>query len=143
LLDEEKTKKANKMEFSSIIQDANLYKNVLPTQIVPMIDFVIPDKFNDETRSGLHTRSWLPLTMNAKRHVSKMCFLMLWKQGKKPEILLLRHFRSRGRVFSNQRRMMRITNGSTQELWFIFNVQFIGIPYNPLVVSKSHYRLLV
>ncbi len=63
------------------------------TTLIPHIDFVIPNEFNDAVECKISLSSILPKVIPELKHVSSA------------KILILPHFKTRGRVFSNQGRM--------------------------------------
>uniref|UniRef100_A0A2N9I012 TATA-binding protein interacting (TIP20) domain-containing protein n=1 Tax=Fagus sylvatica TaxID=28930 RepID=A0A2N9I012_FAGSY len=69
-------------------------KLALFATLIPHIEFVIPDKFND-VEFKAHLFSVLPTVVSDLKQVLRV------------RILLLQHFKTRGRVFSNQRSIMR------------------------------------
>ena len=70
--------------------------------LIPHIDFVIPKEF-DMMEFKVFLFSMLPEV------------ILDWKQVLLVSILILQYFRTRGRVFSNQRRMMK----ETQENYYL------------------------
>jgi hypothetical protein len=74
---------------------------------IPQIEFIIPNKFNDVNESKAHLFSVLPTVVPELKQVFRV------------RLLLLQHYKTRGRVFSNQRSMMR-----EQNIYFIFIFNF-------------------
>jgi hypothetical protein len=74
---------------------------------IPHIEFIIPNKFNDVNESKAHLFSVLPTVVPELKQVFRV------------RLLLLQHYKTRGRVFSNQRSMMR-----EQNIYFIFIFNF-------------------
>ena len=70
-------------------------KTVLFSTLHPHVDFVIPDIFTDVMVPKVLLLSVLLKVIPA------------FKQASSAQILILPHFKTRGRVFSNQRSMMR------------------------------------
>ena len=62
---------------------------------IPHIEFIIPDKFNDAMESKVPLFCVLPTVVPKLKQVFRV------------RLLLLQHYKTRGRVFSNQRSMMR------------------------------------
>jgi hypothetical protein len=87
-------------EDSTILEEGNV--NSFPTSI-PHIEFVIPDKFNEVMESTTSMFSILPTMVPDLKHVLRV------------RILLLQHYKTQGRVFSNERSMMR-----EHDIYFIF-----------------------
>ena len=65
---------------------------------IPHIEFIIPNKFNDVMESKAPLFSVLPTIVPELKQVFRV------------RLLLLQHYKTRGRVFSNQRSMMREQN---------------------------------
>ena len=70
-------------------------KPALFATLIPHIEFVIPDKFNDVMEFKAPLFSILSTVVPNLKQVLRV------------RILLLQHFKTRGRVFSNQGSMMR------------------------------------
>ena len=80
-----------------------------PTSI-PHIEFVILDKFNEVMESTTSLFSILPTVVPDLKQVLRV------------KILLLQHYKTRGRVFSNEGSMMR-----EQDVYFIFILINFGV----------------
>jgi hypothetical protein len=87
--------------------------------LIPHIDFVIPNIFSDVVEYQISLFSML----------SKV--IPDLKQASSVRILIIRHFKTQGRVFSNQRRMMRNVQRDyfnlvlfTSQLYFIGQLYF-------------------
>ena len=89
---------------STILEEDKMVSFLSP---IPYVEFIIPDKFNDVMKSKSPLFSVLPTV------VSKL------KQVFRVRLLLLQHYRTRGRVFSNQRSIM-----PEQNIYFIFIINF-------------------
>jgi hypothetical protein len=74
---------------------------------IPHIEFIIPNKFNDVMESKVLLFSILSTVVSELKQVFRV------------KLLLLQHYKTRGRVFSNQRSMMR-----EQNIYFIFIFNF-------------------
>ena len=74
---------------------------------IPHIEFIISNKFNDVMESKAPLFSVLPTIVPELKQVFRV------------RLLLLQHYKTRGRVFSNQRSMMR-----EQNIYFIFIINF-------------------
>ena len=79
----------------TMVSSAAKAKTVLFVILHPNIDFVIPDIFTDVTVPKTLLLSVFPKVVPTI------------KQTSSAQILILPHFKTRGRVFSNQRSMMR------------------------------------
>ena len=85
---------------------------LLPTTTFQDIDFVIPEKFNGSIELvGVSLSSLLPQTKKQKEIQIQSVYSMSRMHFKKPKFLLLQHFKTQGRVFSNRGRMMQEARG--------------------------------
>jgi hypothetical protein len=92
------------VENSTILEED---KVVSFSSLIPHIEFIIPDKFNDVMESKARLFSVLPTVVPELKQV--LCV----------RLLLLQHYKTRGRVFSNQRSMMQ-----KQNIYFVFIFNF-------------------
>ena len=74
---------------------------------IPHIEFIISNKFNDVMESKAPLFSVLPTVVPELKQVFHI------------RLLLLQYYKTQGRVFSNQRSMMR-----EQNIYFIFIINF-------------------
>ena len=85
---------------------------LLPTPTFQDIDFVIPEKFNGSIELVVVSlSSLLPQTKKQKEIQIQNVYSMSRMHFKKPKFFLLQHFKTCGRVFSNQGRMMQEAMG--------------------------------
>ena len=81
---------------------------LLPTPTFQDINFVISEEFNRSIELvGVKLSSLLPQTKKQKEIRIQSVYSMSKMHFKKPRFFLLQHFKTRGRVFSNQGRMMQ------------------------------------
>ena len=92
------------VEDSTILEED---KVVSFSSLIPHIEFIIPDKFNDVMESKVPLFSIFPTVVPELKQVFHV------------RLLLLQHYKTRGRVFSNQRSMML-----EQNIYFIFIFNF-------------------
>jgi hypothetical protein len=91
-------------------------KDMSLAMMVPIIEFVIPEKFNVPIgEKDVPLSSWIQATKKIKNTPSQAFYPVSRMLFKRPGILLLRHFKTRGRVFSNQGRMMRTVKRSSRK----------------------------
>jgi hypothetical protein len=111
MIDENQSMRASLAEIDkmgTMVFSATEDKLALFATLIPHIEFVIPDKYNDvEFKAPLF--SVLPTVVPE----------LELKQVFRVKLLLLQHYKTRGRVFSNQRSMMR-----EQNIYFIFIFNF-------------------
>jgi hypothetical protein len=111
MIDENQSMRASLAEIDkmgTMVFSATEDKLALFTTLIPHVEFVIPDKYNDvEFKAPLF--SVLPTVVPE----------LELKQVFRVKLLLLQHYKTRGRVFSNQRSMMR-----EQNIYFIFIFNF-------------------
>jgi hypothetical protein len=109
MIDENQSMRASLAEIDkmgTMVFSATEDKLALFATLIPHIEFVIPDKYNDvEFKAPLF--SVLPTVVPELKQVFRV------------KLLLLQHYKTRGRVFSNQRSMMR-----EQNIYFIFIFNF-------------------
>ena len=99
---------------------------LLPTSTFQNIDFVIPEKFNGSIELvGVSLSSLLPQTKKQKEIQIQSVYSMSRMHFKKPKFILLQHFKSRSRVFSNQGRMMQEAKGR-QIYYILFDFMYQG-----------------
>ena len=86
--------------FKLVVEDSTILDEdvVSFSSLIPHIEFIIPDKFNDVMESKAPLFSFLPTVV------------LDWMQVLRVKLLLLQHYKTRGRVFSNQGSMMREQN---------------------------------
>ena len=82
-------------KIATIVLSATEEKTRSFASLIPHINFVIPDIFSDVVEQQTSLFSMLPKVIPNL------------KQASSARILILRHFKTRVRVFSNQGRMMR------------------------------------
>jgi hypothetical protein len=111
MIDENQSMRASLAEIDkmgTMVFSATEDKLALFATLIPHIEFVIPDKYNDvEFKVPLF--SVLPTVVPE----------LELKQVFRVKLLLLQHYKTRGRVFSNQKSMMR-----EQNIYFIFIFNF-------------------
>jgi hypothetical protein len=109
MIDENQSMRASQAEIDkmdTMVFSATEDKLASFATLIPHIEFVIPDKYNDvEFKAPLF--SVLPTVVPELKQVFRV------------KLLLLQHYKTRGRVFSNQRSMMR-----EQNIYFIFIFNF-------------------
>ena len=87
--------------------------------LIPYIDFVIPEEF-DMVEFKVFLFSMLPRVIPDLKQVLLV------------SILILQRFKTRGRVFSNQRRMMRKTQEDYYLVLFMFASQLYFYVLGPI-----------
>ena len=98
----------------------------LPTPTFQNIDFVILEKFNGSIELvGVSLSSLLPQTKKQKEIQIQSVYSMSRMHFKKPKFFLLQHFKTQGRVFSNQGRMMQEARGR-QIYYILFDFMYQG-----------------
>uniref|UniRef100_A0A2N9GX44 Uncharacterized protein n=1 Tax=Fagus sylvatica TaxID=28930 RepID=A0A2N9GX44_FAGSY len=105
MIDENQSMRASLAEIDKIctmVFSATEDKLALFTTLIPHIEFVIPDKYNDVEFKAL-LFSVLPTVVPLK-------------QVFRVKLLLLQHYKTRGRVFSNQRREMEAYHATWEDL---------------------------
>ena len=108
-------------------------KDVSLAIVVLIVDFVIPEKYNVPIREQVvPMSSWFQASKKRKDTQSQAFYPISKILFRRPKIVLLQHFKTQGRVFSNQKRMMRTWKSSRkkkikytkiQELWSSFDVR--------------------
>jgi hypothetical protein len=115
--------KANDLKVKVSYSQIHVGKVLLPIPTFQNIDFVIPKKFTDSVGlEDIPLKSFLPQTKKRKEIQIQSFYSISRMHFKKPRFLLLQHFKTRGRVFSNQGRMAHI---SRSQYYFYF-IMFLG-----------------
>jgi hypothetical protein len=112
MIDENQSMRSSLAEIDKIgtmVFSSNEDKPAIFATLIPHIEFVIPDKFNDVMEFKDPLFFILPTVVSDLKQVLRV------------RILLLQHFKTQGRVFSNQGSMMR----EPHKDFFFFNlIQF-------------------
>jgi hypothetical protein len=105
--------KANDLKVKVSYSQIHVGKVLLPIPTFQNIDFVIPKKFTGSVGlEDIPLKSFLPQTKKRKEIQIQSLYSISRMHFKKPRFLLLQHFKTRGRVFSNQGRMARIARSN-------------------------------
>jgi hypothetical protein len=92
-----------------MLQHAHQAKDVSLAIRIPIIDFVIQEKFDVPIgEKEVPLSSWFQASKKRKKTQIQAYYPMSRILFKRPGIILLQYFKTRGQVFSNQGRLMRI-----------------------------------
>ena len=77
-------------------------KDVSLAMVVPIVDFVIPEKYNVPIREQVvPMSSWFQASKKRKDTQSQAFYPISKILFRRPKIVLLQHFKTQGQVFSN------------------------------------------